>query len=100
MTVKLIMTWDIRSGREQEYFEFIGRSFMPAVIDLGVEMKDAWLTIYGERPQILVSAVMPDFDTAWKIIETDKWRELTDALLDFVDNFEEKIVQDKGAFQF
>ena len=28
MDVKLIMTWDIRAGRDQEYFEFLVRDWI------------------------------------------------------------------------
>jgi len=29
MAVKLLMTWDILPGREQEYFEFVVRDWIP-----------------------------------------------------------------------
>ena len=59
MAVKLIMTWDITPDREQEYFEFVIREFIPGVQRLGFELSDAWATVYGSQPQILVGAVLP-----------------------------------------
>ena len=37
MAVKMLMTWDIIPGREQEYFEFVVRDFIPGVQRLGLE---------------------------------------------------------------
>ena len=38
MAVKLIMTWNIAPEREQEYFEFVVREFIPGVKRLGFEI--------------------------------------------------------------
>jgi hypothetical protein len=59
LSVKLIMTWDIMPEREQEYFEFVVREFIPGVQRLGFELSDAWATVYGNQPQILVGAIIP-----------------------------------------
>ncbi len=62
MSVKLLMTWDIQAGREQDYFEFVVREFLPGIQRMGLEPSDAWFTMYGECPQILtgVSVLKPD----------------------------------------
>jgi hypothetical protein len=53
------MTWDIIPGREQEYFEFVVREFIPEMQNLGLEPSDAWFTLYGNQPQIMAAANMP-----------------------------------------
>mgnify|MGYP001161981102 FL=1 len=58
MAVKLLMTWDILPGREQEYFEFVVRDFIPGMQRLGMEPSDAWFTMYGSSPQIMTGAEM------------------------------------------
>jgi hypothetical protein len=99
VTVKLIMTWDITPGREQEYFEFVVREFIPQVQQLGMELKDAWLTMYGEQPQIMASAQMSDFPTMQGILDSKEWQGLINRLLDFVENYQYKIVPAKSGFQ-
>ena len=42
--VKLMMTWDILPGREEEYFEFHIRKFVPGLENLGLTLNEAWLT--------------------------------------------------------
>ncbi len=100
MNVKVIMSWDIIQGREQEYFEFVVRSFMPGVQKLGLALSDAWVTIYGEHPQILVGAVVPGLERARSIINSEEWVRLNDHLQDFVTNYELKLAPLQGGFQF
>ena len=99
MQQKLIMTWDISPEREQEYFEFVVREFIPQVQKLGLELSDAWATVYGNQPQIMVGAVLPA-ETGQSIMQSEDWVSLQNKLQDFVLNYNQKIVRDRGSFQF
>ena len=99
MAVKLLMTWDILPGREQEYFEFVVRDFIPALQRLGMEPSDAWFTMYGEKPQILTGVRMSSINSLQKILDSTDWQHLTEQLLDYVENFEYKVVQARSGFQ-
>ena len=55
MQHKLIMTWDIAEGKEQEYFDFLVHTFVPRMNQLGFDLAEAWATIYGDCPQIMVT---------------------------------------------
>ena len=100
MPAKLIMTWDINQEHEQEYFEFVVREFLPEVQKLGFKLSDAWVTVYGDQPQILVGAILPTFQNVIKIIDSEKWTFLVNNLLDYVTDYQEKIVPASGGFQF
>lgn len=99
MAVKLLMTWDILAGHEQEYFEFVVRDFIPGLQKMGLEPSDAWFTMYGERPQIMTGAQMPNISALKQVLKSNEWRELTQRLLDFVENFNYKIVPARNGFQ-
>jgi hypothetical protein len=99
VAVKLIMTWDILPGREQEYFEFVVRDFIPGMQKLGLEVSDAWFTMYGEQPQIMAAAQMSNLTSLNGVLASDEWQELTRLLLDYVENFQHKIVPAKAGFQ-
>jgi hypothetical protein len=99
VTVKLLMTWDILPGREQEYFEFVVRDLIPGMQRLGLEPTDAWFTLYGEQPQIMTSAQMPTLGSLNQVLGSTEWDDLTRLLLDFVENFTYKIVPAKAGFQ-
>ena len=100
MPVKLIMTWDIAPGHEQDYFEFVVREFLPGVQHLGFELTDAWATAYGDRPQILVGAILPNRAKAEQLLDNPYWQSLHNKLQDFITNYSEKIVTARGGFQF
>jgi hypothetical protein len=100
MSVKLIMSWDIAPEHEEEYFEFVVREFLPGVQNLGFELSDAWATVYGSKPAILVGAVLPTIGKARQILDSADWISLNNRLQDFVQNYSHKLVPAKGGFQF
>jgi hypothetical protein len=100
MSGKLIMTWDINSEHEQEYFEFVVREFLPQVQRLGFQLSDAWVTVYGEQPQIMVGAILPTISQIKKVMDSNEWEVLIGRLMDFVTNYEFKVVPATGGFQF
>ena len=94
------MTWDINPEFEQEYFQFVVREFLPEVQKLGFNLSDAWVTVYGDQPQILVSAVLADSQKIFRIIKSEKWVALQEKLLNFVFDYKQKIVLASNGFQF
>ncbi len=99
MAVKLLMTWDILPGREQEYFEFVVRDWIPGIQRLGLEPSDAWYTMYGEQPQILAAAQTANLASLQRILDSQDWKSLTRQLLDYVEDFNYKIVLARAGFQ-
>jgi len=93
------MTWDILPGREQEYFEFVVRDFIPGLQQLGMEPSDAWFTMYGNQPQIMTSAQMPTITSLQNVIQSSEWRDLINLLDEYVENFDYKVVQSRRGFQ-
>jgi hypothetical protein len=100
LSVKLIMTWDIIPEREQEYFEFVVREFIPGVQRLGFMVEDAWATVFGDQPQIQVGAVYDSYSEAKTKIQSADWISLQNRLLDYVKNYQHKLVPIHPGFQF
>lgn len=99
MTVKLLMTWDILPGREQEYFEFVIRDFIPGVQRLGLEPSDAWFTMYGDQPQIMAAVKSSSMSALNKVLDSNGWEDLKLQLFDYVEDFECKVVKARTGFQ-
>lgn len=99
MPVKLLLSWDILPGREQDYFEFVVRDFIPGMQHLGMEPGEAWFTMYGNQPQILVAAQMNSMAAIQTILASPDWDSLTKRLLDYVENYQYKVVPARGGFQ-
>jgi len=99
VAVKLLMTWDILPGREQEYFEFVVRDFIPGVQRMGMEPSDAWFTMYGDQPQIMAAMQMPTISALQRTLGSVEWQDMVKRLLDYVENFNYKVVQARSGFQ-
>ena len=98
--VKVLITWNVRPGHEQEYFGYVVGEYLPEVSHLGLNVTDAWITVFGDRPQVLIGAAMPNLSAAQLLIHTSEWLDLTDRLQEYVDDFKLKLVTQRGAFQF
>ena len=99
MAVKMLMTWDILPGREQEYFEFVVRDFIPGMQRMGMEPSDAWFTMYGDQPQIMAALQIASMNALQRILDSAEWQEMVQRLLDYVENFNYKVVQARAGFQ-
>lgn len=98
--VKLIMTWDIRSGWEQEYFEFVVQEFIPALQELGLEPEEAWYTVYGDYPQIQATVRAPSVEALRRVLRSQEWKDLEHRLRKYIQNFRYRIVPYRRTFQF
>ena len=96
---KFLMSWNIRPGREDEYFEFVIQEFGPGLIKLGVRPTDSWYTQYGDRPQILTGGIVEDLEGLQRALASDEWRKLNRKLLTYVTDYSQKIIRASGGFQ-
>jgi hypothetical protein len=99
MTVKLLMTWDILPNLEQEYFEFVISDFLPEIKRLGIHHVDAWYTLFGDQPQIMVAARTQSRAALNVIMASKEWLLLLENLLKFVENFSYKVIPAQEGFQ-
>lgn len=97
--VKLLMTWDILPGREEDYFEFHIRKFVPALEGLGVALSEAWLTVYGEQPRLMAEAKLPNLGSAREMLVSPAWGELGTEMEELVENFDYKVINARKGFQ-
>jgi hypothetical protein len=96
---KLLLSWDIKPGQDQEYFEFMVREFAPGITRLGLTPTEAWFAVYGNCPQILMEGVTDEISTLRDLLVSDDWSTLHTKLLNYVDNYQQKIVRANAGFQ-
>ena len=97
--IKLLMSWDIKPGQENEYFEFVVREFAPGMMRLGLRPTEAWYTVHGEGPQILTGAVTDDLETMTSIIKSSEWTDLREKLAEYTTDFRQTVVRATSRFQ-
>lgn len=99
MMVKLLMSWDIKPGYDAEYFEFVVRDFVPGITRLGLQPTEAWFTLYGDSPQVLTGGIAENLATMKDILASDDWQNLYEKLMQYVHNYQQKIVRASSGFQ-
>jgi hypothetical protein len=97
--IKLLLSWDIRPSQEANTLEFMANELAPAIQELGITPTEAWYTVYGDQPQILVGAVANDLATMQTVLESTEWQELMDKLDKLVHNRDQRLVKAKGRLQ-
>ena len=97
---KLLLSWDVLPDREQDYFEFMVREFTPRLTNLGITPIEAWFTLYGkDTPQVVMEGMTDDLATMQSLLATDEWQTLKGKLLDFVTNFNQKVIRGRSHLQ-
>jgi hypothetical protein len=66
---------------------------------LGLQPNDAWYTYYGNQPQIMASALMNTMPDMERVLTSGDWQDLTQELLEYVEDFSYKIVKARSGFQ-
>ncbi len=98
--IKLLLSWDVRSEVDQDYFEFMVREFTPRLTALGITPIEAWYTLYGTNvPQVVMEAMTDDLSTMAELLGTEEWQNLRTKLLSYVDNFEQKVIRGRSHLQ-
>ncbi len=96
--VKLVMTWDLKQGQEKSYFTFI-QEFSAALQQAGLELSDAWYTLYGPWPQISMGFVSEDLQFVEAFLVSELWLRTKHRLLSYIQGYRQKVVPARGGFQ-
>jgi hypothetical protein len=102
MSLTLIMTWDIKENMEQEYMEFVLRDWVPATNQLGLKTVAAWYTQYRKDtsiPMIRAEALADDVAAIRRILTSSEWEDIHEQLLEYVENYKQKVVETTGEFR-
>lgn len=97
--VKLLLSWDIAEGQEAAYMEFVVHELGPGLTKLGLTITDAWYTIAGAGPQVIIGGVAEDHQILTKVLQHPEWHKLQQTLLGYVNNYRIKITTPQGLFQ-
>ena len=97
--VKLLLLWDIAEGKESSYMEFVVHELGPGLGSLGLTITDAWYTIAGNGPQVIIGGVAEDRESLDRILQNSEWHKLQQKLLEYVLNYRIKITTPQGLFQ-
>ena len=97
--VKLMLTWDIKPGHEKTYFAFITQEFPTALQQAGLELSDAWYTVYGAWPQVRMGFVSENLQNVEDFLASTLWLRLKHQLLAYIQEYHQKVVPARSGFQ-
>lgn len=100
MEVKLLLAYNIKPNREDEYYRYVLGEFLPSLQNVGLHMVEGWHTAYGDYPLRLIALRTEDEKTMQEVIKSKEWKEAREKLLKLVRDYEERIVPAKNVFQF
>ena len=98
---KLLLTWNIRPGNEKEHFQRI-RQFVSKLSTVGLELTDAWYTIYGEAPQVLLGISVQGGQEEYldSLLSSKDWEDLLGEIRPYIADYRQRVVTATGHFQF
>ena len=91
--VKVLISYDMLEGKEQECQEYLVNKMAPALANLGFNVADVWYTVWGNSPQILSGGEVASLDEARRIFQSKEWNTVVDDLTEITHNFKLRLVQ-------
>jgi hypothetical protein len=101
MAKKLLLTWNSHPKHERKLFHHV-REVVNRAAPLGLELTDAWYTIYGEAPEILLGFIPRNGqeEQLSVVLASEEWHAILKDLSQFVTDYEQRVVKATGGFQF
>lgn len=91
--VKVLISYDMLEGKEQECQEYLVNKMAPALANLGFNVADVWYTVWGNSPQILSGGEVASLDEARRIFQSKEWNTVVDDLTEITHNFKLRLMQ-------
>jgi hypothetical protein len=93
---KMLMTYNLQPGKEQEAQEYLVNKLAPGLGRLGFRFSDVWFTIWGNSPQILGGGTIKDIEEAQRIFKSEAWQDLRKQMETLTIDFNLKLVKARG----
>ncbi|MFQ5611250.1 MAG: hypothetical protein ACE5H9_03865 [Anaerolineae bacterium] len=100
MRVKLLLVYDIRPYREDEYYRFMIGEFLPTAQSVGFTVGGGWQTLYGDYPSRLFVLEAESQEKLREMLSDENWRKIEGKLKKLVTGYESRMVPWRPSFQF
>lgn len=95
--MKILISYDMQKGKEQECQEYLVNKLAPGLGRLGFRFQDVWYTIYGGSPQILGGGEVKDLVQAREIFKSDTWERMRSDMEPLTENFKLRVVEARSS---
>ena len=91
--LKVVISYDMQEGREQDCQEYLVNKLAPGLARLGFQMSDVWYTVWGQSPQITSGGEIDDVGQARGIFLSPDWERLAEGMEELTSNFQVRLVR-------
>lgn len=95
--LKVLISYDMQPGKEQECQEYLVTKLAPGLAKMGFRIADVWYTLWGDAPQILSGGMVENMEQAHKIFTSKPWEKLADGMTPYTNNFKLRVVRSTEA---
>lgn len=88
---KVIISYDMQDGKEQDCQEYLVNKLAPRLARLGFRMSDVWYTIWGDSPQITSGGEIEDLDSVHTIFQSGEWSTMHDEMRNLTENLQVRL---------
>jgi hypothetical protein len=100
MTVKFIQYYDVLSGKDEEYRNFISKSYIPDINETGfLEIVGSWYLAAGEGPYHIMEGVADSVKSVHQLLLLDDFKKLNHLLHFLITNYKTKIMVPMGTIE-
>ena len=97
---RLLLIYDVRSERFQQYYLYMRGEFVPALQKLGLYMIFAW-QVHGEGyPERQVEFVCETPEVLRSALASEKFQHAEDRLKSYTTTYRRKVIRFKNRYQF
>ena len=91
--LKVLITYDMQEGKEQDCQEYLVNKLAPGLAKLGFRVSDVWYTVWGNPPQITSGGEVEDVAQARTIFRSNEWEQLAEGMEDISRNLSVRLVR-------
>lgn len=91
--LKVLISYDMREGHEQEAQEYLVNKLAPGLAKLGFRVTEVLYTVWGASPQITSGGEIEDIDKARTIFLSPEWEKLASGMDELTENFKLRVVK-------
>ncbi|MGC9399384.1 MAG: hypothetical protein ACP5HM_09640 [Anaerolineae bacterium] len=97
--VKLLLTWNVRPGREEAYLEFVTQEFPESMLEADLQPTEAWYTVYGEWPEVTMGFMVESLEKLQDFLTSRTWYKLRRKLNTYIQDYHQKAIPLRRGYQ-
>jgi hypothetical protein len=90
--VKVIISYDMQQGKEQECQDYLVNKLAPGLARMGFQFSDLWYTVWGSSPEILGGGELDNLEKARTIFLSNTWTKLAGGMEPYTENFKVRVL--------